>query len=173
MKTTHLRSGTIARTCLATLAVLSAVVTGCSVQAAGSSPAPASAAQAPVASAAGPTAYAAWTERQGFGGSAGLNNIAKLARWVRDNPGEETAWNNADETKDIASLAAWLDSHPATSCWADYHATVRASLASLLADYAEALAPINANESVPGPLADRMVADAEKAQKLPDPPNCP
>jgi hypothetical protein len=164
-------SRTIAPT-LATLAALITVIAACAGSPVARTDAP-SGGPSPTASVAGPTDFAAWTERQGFGGSSGLANVAKLVRWVRDHPGEESSWNIDEETADISRLAAWLDTHPATACWADYHAAVRASLDALAAGYATARVDVQAGGIVPPSLIDAMVAEATKSEGLRAPAGCP
>jgi hypothetical protein len=168
-----LRSSATIALASATLAALISLIAACSGSPAARTEAPSGGAPSPIATVAGPTDFAAWTERQGFGGSSGLANIAKLVRWVRDHPGEESSWNVDDETTDILRLAAWLDQHPATACWADYHATVRASLDALAADYAKAKVDIQAGGIVSTSLIDAMVGEANRAEALPAPAGCP
>lgn len=127
----------------------------------------------PAPTTAGPTLFAAWTERQGFGGSSGLRNVAKLAHWIQNNPGEVTPADVASDTGDIASLTAWLDTHPATACWTAYHEAVRASLAALNTGYATAKVSIDAGRFIPSDVVTTMVAEADNAATMATPPNCP
>lgn len=155
-----------------TIVVLTMLVAACGGSPTSGAPSSATRTAPPQASIAGPTDYAAWTERQGFGGSSGLTNVTKLVKWIRDHPGEETSWNIDDESADIANLTAWLDTHPATNCWAEYHAAVRASLASLTASYAAARVEVQAGRSVPDAVTTAMVAEAEKTTSLAPPAGC-
>ena len=173
MATPTLRGSRSFATVTTTVVVLTMLFAACASSPSPGAPSAAATSASPLASVAGPTDFAAWTERQGFGGSSGLANIAKLVRWVRDHPGEESSWNIDDESADIAKLTAWLDTHPATSCWADFHAAVRASLVSLAAGYAAARVEVQAGRSVPGTITTAMVTEAEKATSLTSPVGCP
>jgi hypothetical protein len=124
-------------------------------------------------SATGPTAYAAWIERQGFGGSSGLNNVVKLIRLVAERPGDETTFEIDDEATDIQSLVTWLDAHPPTACWADYHAAVRASLVKVLAAYAVGRTVVDGGAPFPADAARSMVEEADRVLGVPGPTNCP
>jgi hypothetical protein len=156
-----------------TIAALTILFAACGGSPTSASPSRATGSAGPQATVSGPTNVSEWTERQGFGGSSGLRNIAKLVRWVRDHPAEESTWNIDDEAADIAKLAEWLDTHPATACWAEYHAAVRASLASLTAGYAAARVEVEAGRSVPYDVATAMAAEAEKVVSLEPPSGCP
>jgi hypothetical protein len=90
---------------------------------------------------AGPTEYALWIERQGFGGSSGLRQGVNEAEWIRDHAFGATLFDVEDSAKHADRLARWLDEHAPTECWAEYHATVRATLGRLLDAYAAAHDP--------------------------------
>jgi hypothetical protein len=155
------------------IVALTTLLAACGGSPSSGAPSAATTTASPQASVAGPTDFAAWTERQGFGGSSGLANVAKLVGWVRDHPGDGSTWDIDDEAADIAALTAWLDTHPATSCWAEYHAAVRASLVSFAAGYAAARVEVQAGRSVPETVTTAMTADAQKATSLPAPAGCP
>jgi hypothetical protein len=127
----------------------------------------------PAPTAGGPTPFAAWIERQGFGGSSGLNNVVKLIHFVAERPGEETTFNIDDETSDIEGLVTWLDSHPATPCWADYHAAVRSSLTKVLAAYAIGRKAVETGLPFPADVAASMVAEADQVLAVAGPTDCP
>jgi len=168
------RAGTIVVTTFA-LAILVAACGGATPPspAASSSPVPAIRTSAPAATPAGATDFSAWTERQGFGGSSGLRNVAKLVHWIKDHPAEETLGNLDDEAGDITRLSVWLDTHPPTACWADLHTSVRASLATLAEGYASARSAVESGVPIPADLADAMVEEADKALAMTAPADCP
>jgi hypothetical protein len=170
MATPTLRGARAFATVTMGIAWLTILLTAC-----GGSPSaapPSTAPATPRATVAGPTDFADWTVRQGFGGSSGLRNVAKVVHWISNHPGEETVWNVDDETTDIANLTSWLDTHPATACWAEIHAEVRASLASLTSGYAAARVEIQAGRWVPDDVTTAMVAAADNAMSLTPPSGC-
>lgn len=154
------------------LAVVATLVVGCTGSPGSTAATTAGSAAPSAATVAGPTDYAAWVERQGFGGSAGLANVAKLAHWVQDNPGEQTAWQAGDDAAQITSLISWLDAHPATSCWADYHDTVRSLLNSLTVSYAATKVELAAGRQIPSDMVASMIAVADKAKAMAPPAGC-
>jgi hypothetical protein len=141
-------------------------------------PAAGSASQMPTApaspSTAGPTDFAAWTARQGFGGSSGLNEVHKYVAWVGDNPGEVTAGLvDVEATPVVDSLAAWLDAHPATACWAAYRDAVRANLATIQDGYAAIRSAVAAGKAMPVDIQARMEQAGREALDRPEPAGCP
>jgi hypothetical protein len=121
----------------------------------------------------GPTAFADWTERQGFGGSSGLHDVAKNAAWLTEHTFDATAFDIDSDTHKIHLLIDWLDAHPATTCWASYHAAVRASLTSLVARYVDVSAAIASGTSVPTAVATAIANEAQSTYAMPDPASCP
>jgi hypothetical protein len=131
------------------------------------------AAASPQASASGgPVDYAAWVERQGFGGSSGLKEVAKETEWMRDHPSEVTPFDIQTTQRFIDHLAAWLDEHPATPCWADYHTTVRAALGRMHDAYITAHDTRTAGNQVAADVVAALVNDADNAATLADPAGC-
>jgi hypothetical protein len=70
------------------------------------------------------------------------------------------------------NLAAWLDSHPATACWADYHATMRASLDRIKSAFAAARDARAAGDSVTPEVGAQLVKETQAAVDLPEPAGC-
>jgi hypothetical protein len=133
----------------------------------------AAAAESPAATASGgPVDYAAWVERQGFGGSSGLNEVAKETRWMRDNPTAVTAFDIQTTQRLIDHLATWLDENPPTACWADYHDTVRATLGRMHDAYVTAHDTRAAGYYVPTDVVAALVSDADAAYGMAEPPGC-
>ncbi|MEA2673899.1 MAG: hypothetical protein QOI92_1091 [Chloroflexota bacterium] len=169
----------VARTFL-TGSVLAALVAACGGGAAIASPTANSAAAAPPTVAStpeptvfGPTAFADWTERQGFGGSSGLHDVAKNAAWLTEHTFDAKAFDIDSDTHNIQLLIAWLDAHPATACWASYHTAVRTALASLVTQYRAVSAAIAAGTSVPMAVATAIANEAQSTYAMPDPASCP
>ena len=131
------------------------------------------AAATPEASASGgPVSYDAWVERQGFGGSSGLKEVAKETNWMRDHPVEVTPFDIQTTQRFIDHLASWLDENPATPCWADYHDTVRAALGRMHDGYITAHDARAAGKQVPADVVTALVTDAGNADALPAPAGC-
>lgn len=157
---------------LAIAAAISALLLAACAPAAGSASQTPPPAESPAA--AGPTDFAAWTARQGFGGSSGLTEIHKYVAWVGDNPGEVTAGLVAVEAIPVVdSLAAWLDSHPATACWAEYRDAVRADLATIQDGYAAIRSAVAAGKAMPADTQARMEQAGRQALDRPAPADCP
>jgi hypothetical protein len=154
--------------------LLALAAAGCS-QAGAPSPVP-TAVAAPVTPAptptGGPAAYADWVTRQGFGGSSGLNEVKKVAKYLSDHVADATAFDLTDNQRDIRALEGWLDSHPATACWTAYHDAIRADLKKLDALYDTALAAV-ATGGVTVDTATAIADLASTAAQRPDPANCP
>jgi hypothetical protein len=120
----------------------------------------------------GPVDFAAWIERQGFGGSSGLNELAKETHWMQDHPAEVTAFDIQTTLRLADHLASWLDEHEPTACWADYHATVRTTLHGMHDAYVTAAAARAAGKIVPTDVVVALVKDADAAESLAQPPGC-
>jgi hypothetical protein len=120
----------------------------------------------------GPVAYSAWVERQGFGGSSGLAEVAKETNWMRDHPTEVTAFDIQTTLRFVDHLATWLDENPATACWSDYHATVRATLGRMHDAYTKAHDARAAGNLVPADIVTSLVTDANAADAMPAPAGC-
>jgi hypothetical protein len=137
------------------------------------SPASSAAAESPAATGSGgPVDYAAWIERQGFGGSSGLNELAKETHWMQDHPAEVTAFDIQTTLRLADNLASWLDEHAPTACWADYHAEVRATLHGMHDAYVTAAAARTAGNNVPTDVVVGLVKDADTVHGLADPAGC-
>ena len=78
MHTRVLNGSPLVTTVRASIVALTLLLAACGGSPASPAPSAATGTASPAASVAGPTDFAAWTERQGFGGSSGLNNVAKL-----------------------------------------------------------------------------------------------
>lgn len=124
------------------------------------------------ASPGGPVDYALWIERQGFGGSSGLRQVLKSANWVNDNGAFASVSDVGTEMGYAERLAGWLDNHPATACWAEYHAAVRATLDRVLAGFAAARDARAAGQRVPLEVGATLVSEAQAAFDLPAPAGC-
>jgi len=128
----------------------------------------------PNATMAGPTTLAAWTERQGFGGGAGIVEIQKGAHWLQENPvapdrAEWADWWSAT----VDALAVWLDSHPATPCWTAYHDAVRQALARIQDDFVPIRAAVAKDGLVPPEAVSDMVTAADAIGALQPSSSCP
>jgi hypothetical protein len=158
------------------LVASSLLAAACGAAAPSAAPAmtPADAATVPAEPSFGPTDFASWTARQGFGGSSGLNEMNKLVLWMGDNPRQITvAMLDEEELPSVTYLVRWLEQHPPTACWAEYHATALAALRTLEEDYATVRAAVAAGKSVPSDLATSMAEVAGTAYAMPAPANCP
>jgi hypothetical protein len=120
----------------------------------------------------GPADYAAWVEIQGFGGSSGLREVLKGAEWIRDHPTEGSAFDVESTMRLGDNLASWLDANPATPCWTEYHATMRASLDRIHEAFALARDARAAGRMVPGDVAEAVVAESQAAFDLAEPEAC-
>jgi hypothetical protein len=157
------------------LLVACAAATGAAAPSATSTAQPtirAAATPAVTAAPGGPTEYALWIERQGFGGSSGLHQGVNNAEWIRDHAFEATLFDVEDSAKHADRLANWLDEHPPTACWIEYHATVRATLGRLLDAYAAAHDARAAGKGIPLEVGETLVAEAHSAFDLPAPSGC-
>jgi hypothetical protein len=120
----------------------------------------------------GPVNYAAWVDRQGFGGSSGLKEVAKETNWMRDHPTEVTAFDIQTTLRFVDHLATWLDENPATACWSEYHTTVRATLGRMHDAYTTAHDARAAGNLVPTDVVTSLVTDANAADAMPAPAGC-
>lgn len=137
-------------------------------------PSPSPSAAPPAApSVAGPTAFADWTARQGFGGSSGVRMVNTLTGWLVDHISEITVANLDGDVADIGHLVEWLDAHPPTACWADYHTAMRASLVLIKDGYATVRTAVVAGKLAPIDVVTSIHAESQKAIDLPAPANCP
>src|SRR5262245_29118307 len=160
------------------LVAVAALLAACSGAAASPAPSsqpaatPAAVASADAGASGGPVDFAAWVERQGFGGSSGLNEVAKEAHWMQDHPAEVTPFDMQTTLGFVDHLAGWLDDHQPTACWAEYHATVRETLGRMHDGYTTAIEERSAGKYVTKDLVTAIVADADAAEALPQPPGC-
>jgi hypothetical protein len=120
----------------------------------------------------GPADFATWVEIQGFGGSSGLNEVLKAAKWTQEHPAEGNAFDIEGDMRLVANLAEWLDDHAATPCWSDYHQTMRASLDRIHEGFAAAAEARAASRIVPQEVAAQLVAVSQAAYDLPKPEGC-
>lgn len=125
---------------------------------------------------AGPYAFARWTERQGFGGSSGINAVRSVARWMFENRFEITTSildTDVGAKGDIVALIEWLDVHEPTACWAAFHTAMRASLERLLDDYAAVRAEVAAGKTPAEAPVAALHAESLVAYEMQAPANCP
>ena len=127
----------------------------------------------PAPSPAGPTALADWTARQGFGGSSGLGIIRDNLLFVVGHPSEMTSYDVDADKADVTNLAGWLDVHPATACWAAYHAVVRDGLAKLATGYEQIRTYVDVGDPVPNDVAAGLKGLADDLVAMPPPSGCP
>lgn len=157
--------------CRTSIALLAAALI---LAACGGTPSPSpSAAPTAAPSVAGPSAFADWTARQGFGGSSGVRMVNTLTAWLVDNSSQITVANLDGDVADIGHLVEWLDAHPATACWADYHAAMRASLVLIEDGYATARTAVVAGKLAPLDALTAIHAESQKALDMPAPAHCP
>ena len=156
------------------VAALAVAIGGCSGAAVATpSPVPATTSPTAAATAAGPAAFADWTERQGFGGSSGLNNVNKLAKWLTEHRYDVTAFDLDNDGGDVVALVGWLDAHPATACWAEFHTAIRKALQAIADGYAQSKLDLARAGSVDVDVANAMYAESQRAFAMPAPANCP
>jgi hypothetical protein len=129
---------------------------------------------APDATMAGPTTFAAWNERQGFGGGAGVLEIQKGAHWLQENPVAPDRAQWADWwSATVDALALWLDVHPATPCWATFHDTARQALTRIQGDFVLIRAAVSKDQLVPQDAAGDMITAADSLGALQPGSSCP
>ena len=124
-------------------------------------------------SAAAPTSWAAWIDHQGFGGQLGPNEVRRTARYISEHSGDETLFGLDQDIGLVADVIAWLDAHPATACWADYHARLRASLVIVHDAWMAARPEVEAGHLVPADVIATASEAATAADDLPEPADCP
>ena len=157
----------------APIIALASLLAACQVASGGAPSATAAPTTAPSAAASKPASLADWTARQGFGGGAGMSELDHGAHWLQDNVFASDYshwifwWNGLAQ-----DLAAWLDTHAPTACWADYHATVRAGLANVLTDLASLQAAADQNLAQPPDATTDLVRQADTILELPMPTGC-
>jgi hypothetical protein len=132
-------------------------------------PAAPTAAPAAIATAAGATSWAAWIDHQGFGGAAGPDEVRRTARYIEEHGGDESLFYLDKDIQLVAGMVAWLDAHPATPCWADYHARVRASLMTVHDAWVAARPEVEAGHHVPADAIATAVRAANAAKDVPEP----
>jgi hypothetical protein len=150
----------------AAIAVL--IVAGCGAAAATATPA-GTVAPTP----AGPTSYGAYVAHLGFGGQAGPNEVRRMARYISDHAGAEALFDLDGDIELVSRLNAWLDSHPPTACWADHHRQVRAHLAAVEDGWTRARPTVERGGLVPYDIVETTLEEADAANDLPEPVNCP
>jgi|GEM_PF-4315039 len=149
------------------------LIAGCSGTGSAPSTAPKSAPPTAQPTVATDTTFAAWTARQGFGGSDGLRSVDKLTNWLGDHELTATLFDLDSDATDIAHLLTWLDTHQPAACWKDYHEAVRADLAKLAADYVTTRAAVAAGNPAPDPVVAEMRTTSGAAFGMAAPANCP
>lgn len=161
-----------ARTILISVAV-AASAAACAATPTSPSPGPSAVPPTAAPTTAGPANFADWTARQGFGGSSGLANVKKLADWLVGHRAEVRLFDLDSDSGDVIGLASWLDAHPPTACWTDYHVRVRALLQKIVAGYTDARAAVADGEPIPEGVAEGIQAEAVAAFSMPAPASCP
>jgi len=160
------------RTAVILMLGIGGVTAACGSIAASPSTAPTTS-PSPSSTSAGPTSFADWMTRQGFGGSSGLQQVARSADYVVEHPGEETLFSiDEEDLPTIDGLLKWLDSHPATECWSDYHAAVRAGLVGVRDGYLKAREAVVAGATFPSELAATNAELAQGLLTIAAPPGC-
>ena len=165
--------GLRARRLLPVAAIAAAVLlAACGGASAAPSAAPASTAAASPASA-GPATWADWIAHQGFGAQIGPNEVRRNARYISDNGGAETLFDLDQDLTLVTDIIAWLDAHPATACWADYHTQLRAYLVTVQDGWTKARPVVEKGGLVPADVVASGSEAANAANDLPAPANCP
>jgi hypothetical protein len=121
----------------------------------------------------GPTTWSAWVDHLGFGGQTGPNEIRRIARYISDHSGSETLFDLDADISLVTSLISWMDAHPATACWAQYHSTVRAELVEVRDGWVAARPTVEKGGLVPMSIVKSAFDVASAANDLPAPSNCP
>lgn len=137
-----------------------------------STPGPGESVAASADASSGPVGYEAWVERQGFGGSSGLRQAINDAQFIKANAYTVTAFDVDDGARRIDLLAAWLDEHPPTACWADYHAAMRSALGRAHDGYVSAREARTAGTSIPTDVAAALVDEIQAAYDVAAPTGC-
>ena len=148
----------------------SVMVAACSGAAAAPTVAPVTAAPP---SPAGPTSWADWIDHQGFGAQNGPNEVRRLTRYLTEHAGATTLFDLDDDIARVAGIVAWLDAHPATACWADYHRQVQANLVTVRDGWTRARPEVEAGQLIPADVVASTDEAANAANDLPTPSDCP
>ena len=128
----------------------------------------------PNATMAGPTSLSAWTDRQGYGGGSGIAEVQKGADWLHRNTGAPDRASWTDWWSSLTDgLVFWLDTHPATDCWAAYHEAVTQALGHIQDEFRPIRAAVNAGANVPGAPISDMLDAANALVALEQPADCP
>ena len=90
-----------------------------------------------------------------------------------DNGGAETLFDLDQDLTLVTDIIAWLDAHPATACWADYHTQLRAYLVTVKDGWTKARPAVEKGGLVPADVVASGSAAANAANDLPAPANCP
>ena len=120
-----------------------------------------------------PTSWADWIDHQGFGAQNGPNEVRRLTRYLAEHAGATTLFDLDDDIARVAGIVAWLDAHPATACWADYHDQVRAHLVTVRDGWTEARPEVEAGKLIPADVVASTDEAANAANDLPTPSDCP
>ena len=165
--------GSRARRLLPGAAIAAAVLlAACGGASATPSAAPASIAVASPAIA-GPATWADWMAHQGFGAQNGPNEVRRLTRYLDEHAGATTLFDLDDNIARVTGIVAWLDAHPATACWADYHDQVRAHLVTVQDGWVAARPEVEAGRPIPADTIASTDAAANAANDIPEPADCP
>jgi hypothetical protein len=163
----------MARTLLPGAAIATALLlAACGGASAAPSAATASSAAASPASA-GPATWADWIAHQGFGAQNGPNEVRRLTRYLKEHAGDVTLFDLDEDIARVAGIVAWLDVHPATECWADYHAQVRAHLVTVQDGWVAARPEVEAGHLIPAEVVASTDEAANAGNDLPAPSDCP
>ena len=73
----------------------------------------------------------------------------------------------------VKDIIAWLDAHPATACWADYHTQLRAYLVTVQDGWTKARPVVEKGGLIPADVVASGSEAANAANDLPAPANCP
>jgi hypothetical protein len=133
----------------------------------------AASASEPDPTSAGPTPLAGWIEHQGFGGSSGINQVTKATAINAEDVQDVTLFYLDDDAGLVSALISWLDTHPATGCWADLHANTRELLKRIAVSYAKARPVVAAGDFFPSDVAETLQADGLALKALVAPADCP
>jgi hypothetical protein len=134
--------------------------------------APASSAASSPASA-GPATWADWIAHRGFGAQSGPNEVRRLTRYDMEHAGDATLFDLDENIARVTGILAWLDTHPAKACWADYHEQVRAYLVTVKDGWTKARPEVQAGHPIPADILAGTDVAANAANDLPRPTNCP
>jgi hypothetical protein len=127
----------------------------------------------PTLESAGPTSWKEWIDHQGFGAQLGPNEVRRMARAIAEHGGSVALFDLDQDIQLVTDLIAWLDAHPATACWADYHDEVRTQLVIVLDAWTAARPEVEAGRLVPAAVVAAASEGANAANDLPAPADCP